>query len=260
LTRGDDHTLLCRTGGITYVPIPPGGNVGYAGLLSVDLPDNLPRGDVYTIAVRQITNAFGKATPPPPPPPAIRTSRRTRAAIAVRGADIRWRRVLGAFQLTIPVHSKQSLLLREERDLSVLRWIGQAIPTNNRWYPVFRRYLDKIAGRVRTFGGDPSQVLPSPTGDGICKHRHREEREGEKRIAFTGKIISLAFDRFGDFEGFVLDTEDGNRRFNAREPEIERIVNRAWAERILTTIIVELDAPHRPEEIVLHCPPKPFTH
>jgi hypothetical protein len=36
---------------------------------------------------------------------------------------ILWRTVLGAFQLTIPVKTKQILLADEERMLSVLRWI-----------------------------------------------------------------------------------------------------------------------------------------
>ena len=84
------------------------------------------------------------------------------------------------------------------------------------------------------------------------------EAAGERRVEFEGKVAALVYDRFGDFEGFILDTEDGNRRFRAREPEIEQVVNRCWSERILTSVFVELDAPHRPEEIVLHCPPRPF--
>ena len=77
-------------------------------------------------------------------------------------------------------------------------------------------------------------------------------------MEFTGKVVSLVYDRFGDFCGFVLDTEDGRRRFAAREPEIEMVVNRAWEERILTSVFVERHALHRPEEIVLHSPPRPL--
>ena len=36
--------------------------------------------------------------------------------------------------------------------------------------------------------------------------------------------------------------------------------NRAWAERILTSVSVEKHAPQRPEEIVLHSPPRPLMH
>jgi hypothetical protein len=40
-------------------------------------------------------------------------------------AEIEWRRVLGAFQLTIPVKVKNNELRgTEERELSVLRWIA----------------------------------------------------------------------------------------------------------------------------------------
>jgi hypothetical protein len=50
---------------------------------------------------------------------------RDHAAAVVAPAEIAWRRVLGAFQL--PVRTKEVLLLTEERDLSVLRWIAEAI-------------------------------------------------------------------------------------------------------------------------------------
>jgi len=56
----------------------------------------------------------------------------------------------------------------------VLRWIRQTIPTDNRWFPVFERYLDQIADRVDGFGGDSDQILPSPDGTGRlprCDHK-----------------------------------------------------------------------------------------
>ena len=137
LVHADDHTLRCKTGGITYIPVPPGTNINYAGLLTLDLPEHLRRGEIYTVVVRQITNAFGRATPPPPPPPQIDVRRRVKTAAVVVPAEIEWRRVLGAFQLSIPVKTKRELLLREERDLSVLRWIAEAIPHHSRWTRCF---------------------------------------------------------------------------------------------------------------------------
>jgi hypothetical protein len=256
LTRFDAHTLQCKTGGISYVPIPPRGGINYAGLLTVNLPGRMPRGNVFNVVVRQLTNAFGKATPPPPPPPSIAV-RRAMAAAVGRG-EVEWRRVLGAFQLTIPVRNKEVLLVREERDLSVLRWIGKFIPHHSRWYPVFHRYLSQIGGRVSAFGGDPTQILPSPTGDGRREHRRHEEPEGEERRAFTGKIAGLIFDRFGDFEGFLLDTEDGERKFFSREKEIEELAERAWRERLRITVWVEHHEPHRPLSIIVREPPAPF--
>ena len=159
---------------------------------------------------------------------------------------------------TIPVKSKAALLVTEERQLSVLRWIGGAIPHHNRWYPVFRRYLERVAGRVKVFGGDPTRILPSPTGEGGRKHHGHEECEGEERRAFTGKITGLIFDHFGDFEGFLLDTEAGERRFFSREKEIAGLAERVWRERLRITVLADRDEPHRPMSIIVREPPAPF--
>jgi hypothetical protein len=263
LERVDDHTLACRTGGITYVPVPPGTGLNYAGLLSVDLPATVKKGQVFNIVVRQVTNASGQQPPPPPPPPAIQVNvaaRRTRAsaqsmALGPGGGLLQWRRVLGAFQVAIPVHMKEVLLEPEERLLSFLRWIEEAIPTQNRWWPVFRRYVEDIAGRVRGLGGDPTLIGPSPVGQWRHPKLHPEQEEHEALTSYTGKVEGLAYDRFGDFEGFLLDTEDGERSFRSHEREVEALVHRAWVERILTTVVAERDEPHRPLSIILRGTP-----
>jgi hypothetical protein len=135
----------------------------------------------------------------------------------------------------------------------VLRWIFEAIPHHSRWRPVFRRYWERMAGRMTSFGRHPTLILPSPTGDGR-KHRQHEPPAGEQREAFTGKIESLVFDRFGDFEGFMLDTEDGSRKFYSREEEVEELAERAWRERIRITVYVERHQPHRPVSIIRQPP------
>ena len=268
LSQADEHTIRCTTRGITYVPIPHGSTVNYAGLLTVDVNATGRRGETFNVVVRQLTNAFGRATPPPPPPPQLQARRRRAArseAIIIRN-EIEWRRVIGAFQLSIPVKNKEALLLREERDLSVLRWIAHAIPHTSRWYLVFRRYLKLIGDRVGSFGGDPGSIQPSPTGDGVPRHpkhppypgptppKHREE---ERR--FTGKIASLIFDRFGDFTGLVLETECGDRHFYSREGEIRQLAERAWRERLRVTVIAAEHDRDCLERIIIHKPPAPFT-
>ncbi len=258
LSHDGEHTIRCKTGGITYIPIPPGGAVNYAGLLTVDLDATGRRGEIFNVVVRQLTNAFGQAPPPPPPPPELQV--RTEIALqpdAVVRDEIEWRRVIGAFQLSIPVRNKEALLLREERDLSVLRWIAEAIPTTSRWYDVFRRYLKLIGGRVGIFGGDPGSIQPSPTGEGVPKH-HKHGDDDDRR--FTGKIASLIFDRFGDFVGFVLQTDCGNRRFFSREDEIEHLAERAWRERLRISVIADDHDRDRIEHILIHKPPAPFSH
>ena len=163
LTKADDHTVQCRTTGVTYMPIPTGGIADYAGLLSVQLPSLLRQEQIFNIVVRQVTNSHSKGSPPRLIESGAGQKEGVGSAVASRTRN--WRRVLGAFQLSIPVNLKEILLPREERDLSVLLSIGQAIPNHSRWSPVFRRYLETIAGRVKEFGGDPMKILPSPTGD-----------------------------------------------------------------------------------------------
>ncbi len=171
-----------------------------------------------------------------------------------------WRRVLGAFQLTAPVRPKETLLFREERHLSVLRWIAESIPQSSRWLPVFERYIDVIGNRVISFGGDPTHVKPSPYG--WPKPQHEPEPHpghhlppGEEREGHRGKIAGLLFDRFGDFEGLVLDTAEGERRYFSHERDVEALAERAWRERLRVAVLVERDDPRHAASIVIWEPP-----
>jgi len=167
LTRADGHTIQCAAAEITYIPIPRGTDLNFAGLLSVDFPVGVKRGQLFNVIVKQVTSAFGTTTTPPPTTP-------LHAATVVKKYPIKWRRVLGAFQVNIPVQTKSLLLPGEERLLSVMKWIGEAIPPDNRWYPVFRRYLSQLGDRVAGFGGNPDKILPSPDGMARlpeCDHR-----------------------------------------------------------------------------------------
>jgi len=70
--------------------------------------------------------------------------------------------------------------------------------------------------------------------------------------SFVGKVDSLAYDRFGDFEGFSLETLDGAiHRFESREPNVEELIRRAGKER--TRIAIKVDAAHsrRPLSITI---------
>lgn len=159
MIRIDDHTLRCPTDGITYIPIPPGSDTNLAGLLSIDLPPTVRRDEVFTVVVRQVTST-GKELPIEP-----RLQDSPSENLAIVEHSRKWRRILGTFQLTIPVRTKEEMLGPEERILSNLRWVQQSIPENNRWFPVFNRYVEQIANRVDALGGDSSQVEASPTGD-----------------------------------------------------------------------------------------------
>lgn len=134
LARVDAHTLQCRIGDVSFLPLPGGRETNIPGLLSIQLPPTVRYGQEYRVTAHQVS-----------------------------GRD---RKVIGSFQLTIPVRRSEHLLEKEVRKLSVLRHIALSIPATNRWHPVFVRYLDQIADRVRGFGGDPDKVAPSPAGTG----------------------------------------------------------------------------------------------
>lgn len=228
LTAVDAHTLRFPISNVTYLPIPPDQGVSFAGLLTVDLPAGIHKGEVYHAVVRQLTSVRG--------PGLQRNVGQGVQTRAVVGRTAVWRRTTGTFKLTIPVSTKALLLRPEKNLLSVLKWIGEAIPASSRWHLVFQRYLEQIAGRVRYMGGDPSHIQPSGTGLPSGKHPHAEHR-------LVGKIDELLYDHFGDFIGFALETDDGEyRRFHSREPHMERLAETAWRERMRVAVSV---TPHR---------------
>jgi hypothetical protein len=274
LQYADAHTIECPTGPTTYIPIPAATDLHYAGLLSVDLAPEVRKGQEFSVVVRQITNAAGIRRGKPPGEPPVQIDVAARGDVAVGDAAlslfasassegnrvILWRTVLGAFQLTIPVKTKQVLLADEERMLSVLLWIAEGIAVHNRWYRVFERYLEYVRGRVTGFGGDPTKVTPSPTGAGVPSHPGSGGgggggHEADERL--IGKVVGLEFDRYGEFCGFRLDTEDGERQLAAREHAVEDVVSRAWRDRILVAVVADVRAPHRVEQIVLLHAPRP---
>ncbi|MFK4440567.1 hypothetical protein ABH944_000567 [Caballeronia udeis] len=262
LSASDAHTLVCPTGGITYVPIPPGSGSGVnlAGLFSVELPSGITKGQAFEIVVRQVKSASARArTPPPPPPPSV-----LQFASASVGTStvLTWRRICGAFRITIPVSTKGNMLVPAERALSLMRWVGETIPPTDRWYPVFVRYIGQLAGRVAGLGGDPNTVPPTGTGiwpGGLGGGQpvgggHGGPGDGD----VVGKIEGLIYDHFGDFEGFLLETERGESfTFYSRESFVEDIACRAWTDRLRVTVILENGHDDRPRRIILHPPHHP---
>ena len=250
----DPHTLQVPVGGVTFIPIPRG-TARNAGLLTVDLPDGIKHGDIYEISVRQITEDTAHTGGIILLEKQSTTHAKARAQKFAQNPDrsFSWLRQLGAFQVTIPISTKQHLLFREERLYAWLLYIFNSIPQKNRWHPVVKRYLDQIAGRVHGFGGDPGSIEPSPTGDVPRKQPTHE------RHHLTGKIVGVIYDRFGDFEGFHLLTEDGHEHsFHAQEHAIEAIVRQAWLERMVVTVYIELKHSKTPVSIVLVRAPKPY--
>lgn len=254
LSKTDGETLTVKARGVTYVPIPKGIGSNYAGLLNVEVPESVKQGQRFKVIVRQLRNISAPRPAPPPPPPGITVhAAAIEAAVVVQ--RINWRHVVGAFQLTIPVQTKNALLVPEMRLLSVLRWIAERMAISDRWYPIFKRYLGIVEGRVTSLGGDPGTIQPSPSGDGGAKPH---PPKGGERECHTGKISGLIYDRFGDFEGFILHTEDYERQYFSREKDMAVLAERAWRERLRITVCAERHAPRQAATIIIHEPPVPF--
>lgn len=255
LVKVDAHTIGCKATGFTYIPIPQSGlGQNYMGLMSLAFPGTVRKGDSYGVTVRQLTSVEADY------------DRSNIAATAGRDG-FTWRRVAGIFHLTIPVSTKEELLYPEERILAVMRFIEKTIPAHSRWYPIFERYLKEQSGRVAGMGGDPTKIPPNwqgilpgrlhlggGEGDGSKDnggdhvHDHDHDREFECR----GKIAGIRYDHFGDFEGFILAIGcDTVRCFDSRELKVEKIVQRALAERWTVTILCEEHDPCCPTSIII---------
>ncbi len=147
LKRIDEHTIKFDTGGISYLPIPfVDGSI--PGLLTIDLPEGIKKGEVFTVVVRQVTGARQQHD----------------LRLKMREQLVNCRHIVGSFQLTIPVRDKADILPAQERLLSNLRWIERAIPPGNRWAPVFGKYVAQVAARVDALGGNSNRVAPSASG------------------------------------------------------------------------------------------------
>jgi hypothetical protein len=236
----DSNTVGFPSGGATFIPLPDGEALS-AGLLAIDLPAGVRFGDSYTATLRQLTDTRAE------PPPVIEIAAGPR--VAAPPTELSWRQVLGASEFRLMIQTREELLLPEERLLALLRWILLQTPPQKRWYPVLLRYIADIVGRVRGFGGDPDTIQPSPVGDvpGLKRPPPPTVRE------VTGKIETLIYDHFGDFEGFVLETQSGgHHHFYSREATMQVLVRRAWIERTRMTVYHDLLREDLPLRLLLH--------
>jgi len=131
----DDHTLSFRVADSTWMPIPGGRSLNIPVLLGVRLPDNIVSGQHFYISIHQVSGNTGRVT--------------------------------GTFQIDIPVTTAVLILDREVRTLSIMKHIATTIPSTNRWYPIFLRYLKGLSDRVDALGGDSTTVHANPDGSGL---------------------------------------------------------------------------------------------
>ncbi len=102
LTKVDNHTIAVRVADLTFIPLParPAGNL--AGLVTLTLPQGVRVGQTFKMNVQQYSG--------------VSSARRAH-------------KMLGAFQFSIPVQKDADILPRATRNLSILRYVQQTIPT-----------------------------------------------------------------------------------------------------------------------------------
>jgi hypothetical protein len=176
--------------------------------------------------------------------------------VGVVERGLNWRYIVGLFQVSIPVGTAAMLLPQEENLLAILKWRQTLLPASNKWYPVLTRYISYVAARVKGLGGDPGTIPASPTGYqrtlGVVTTGNGHPEPVGALEEIIGKVRGLIFDRWGDFDGFSLETKKGELiNFFGREKRMEEIVRQAWSERILLEIFVDPAQPRWPASIVM---------
>jgi hypothetical protein len=281
LSAADDHTIeVTVKGAFTSIPIPPGAGENFAGLFTVELPvGRVHTGDELTITVQRLSSRAARVVPPPPPPPVITGAPAGQGAerphVAEHGPGevvidpkrvAEWRYVVGTFGVRIPVTTGHVMLPLEMDTYAILSWRYHRLGANSRWRPVLKRYLEQIAQRIDGLGGRSWTIEPSPWGHGRPGHGSHggDHHPGHGlpghiepwELARTGKIDSLVYDRFGDFSGFELRTEDGGLvAYRGREAEIESLVHVAWRERQVVTVFSRKDDAQWPTTVILRRSP-----
>lgn len=249
LKATDSHTIEVNAGGTTYIPIPKGGLVNLAGLLSIQLPAGVRKGDNYEVVVRQITSDDYTNQPIPQ---VSEQNKKARAIVVAPPRQYAWRHTSGIFKLNIPVDTKTELRETEERYYAILQFIAKAIPVATRWYPVFERYLKQVAGRVKGFGGEPCLILPSGTGALPGDGKQPEPCGGNQVVKFVGKVAGLVYDHFGDFDGFILEEGcDHARRFRCRGDRLAHVLREAWTDRATVTVLTDACDESCPIEVIV---------
>jgi murein tripeptide amidase MpaA len=239
LSKVDANTIACTVSEITYIPIPARYDPMPA-LLTLQLPLTVRDGQQFRVDVQQHSGAVSQIALPDRRPVGGRHS--------VQDFSLSTRKVLGAFRLTVAAKIGQPLLEKAVRNLAVLRYIQQAIPAADSWYPVFARYIAQLGEQIKGLGVDPGLVPPSLDDPGIPGPP--PEKKGE---CFTGRVCEVFFNCFGDFEGFVLESCNERRRFKSAEQGIRELILHACKEHLLITVCMSRERHGKIAEIIVRC-------
>lgn len=162
----DNHTLRLVSDGVTFIPVPPFWGDNLAGMITVQLPAEIKKGQRYKVDVLQM-----------------------RADEA---------RVLGGFQLNIQVEKSHDLHEKEIRMLELFHQRLSLTPVDNRWRPVLEKQVGFTRERAKGFidlsnkedKNDPKLVWNDPT-----------DNQNGQRIKVILEKIQVTDDREPWFKG-----------------------------------------------------------
>ena len=131
VTIVDRHTIELTPGGATFVPVPhvPDGRV--PGVLRIELPDGIRKGQRWAVDVVQL-----------------------------RGAE---RRAMGGFRVDIQVIGAAAIADAERRLLIHMFDRLTSTPRSSRWHPVLARRVDTIRARAEQLAASAGVAWDDPT-------------------------------------------------------------------------------------------------
>ena len=148
IKKEDEYTFSFFAADINYIPIPGGFEKNIPGLITVELPPNVVKGQLFKILVQQARY--------------YRNSRR----------------IIGSFQINIPVTIAALMLSSEMRNLAVLKHIHNSIPVTDSWYKIFNKYMKGLSDKVDGLGGDATNVPASPNDKWMDDGMHTQTTPG----------------------------------------------------------------------------------
>ena len=137
----DNHTLRLVPDGVTFIPVPPFWGDNLAGMIIVQLPAGIKKGERYKVNV-----------------------------LHMRADETR---MLGGFQLNIQVEKSHDLYEQELRTLELFHQRLSLTPVDNRWRPILEKQVGFTRERAKGFidlsnaedGNDPKLLWDDPTAN-----------------------------------------------------------------------------------------------
>jgi hypothetical protein len=162
----DENTLRLTVGDVTYLPIPPFYGDNLAGLITVQLPAGIKKGQRYTVDVLQ-----------------VRADETT---------------VLGGFQLHIQVEKAFEIVEAERRTLELFHRRLSLTRKDSRWLPVLQKQVEFTRKRAEGLVGLANEELSSDTP---FEWSDPTENQKGQRLKVVLEKIQILDDREPFFKG-----------------------------------------------------------